>query len=135
MQKLVIFHVLTLDDLKNQTKDGYYKPVNFDDDGFIHCTGEKSTSLLVLEDYFCEISKTKEILILKIDLKKLTAKVKFENPSPIKGGGTNHLKEGIKFPHIYGGLNINAISGVGKVSKKENRFIWPQKFYNLNDIY
>ena len=69
-KKNTIFHIVTLNDLKTQTRNNYYKPSNFEKDRFIHCTAEKSTSLLVLEDYFVEISKSNVILILEIDITK-----------------------------------------------------------------
>jgi uncharacterized protein (DUF952 family) len=126
-----IYHIVTLNELKTQTKDNYYKPGNFEKDGFIHCTAEKSTSLLVLEDYFAEISGSNVILILEIDITNLESEVKYESPSPVLGAGTSHLKDGILFPHIYGNLNIDAVAGVGKVERVENKFVWPPTFDDI----
>ena len=88
--KNIIYHIVTQNDLESFTKDGCYQPGNFSQDGFIHCTAEKSTSLLILEDYFKEISKSNEILVLAIDTTKLKAEVKFEPPAPVQGAGTSH---------------------------------------------
>jgi uncharacterized protein (DUF952 family) len=123
-----IYHIVTLDDFKAQTKNNYYKPSSFEQDGFIHCTVEKSTSLLVLEDYFVEISKSHIILILEIDITKLKSEVKFEAPAPIHGVGTSHIKDSLLFPHIYGSLNIDSVSGIGKVDRDNGKFVWPSTF-------
>ena len=127
-----IYHIVTLFDLQAQTKDHFYKPGNFETDGFIHCTGDKSSSLLVLEDYFAELSKSQEILILEIDPAKLKPEVKFESPAPIEGGGSSHIKDGVLFPHIYGSLNLDAVTGVGTVKRVNNKFVWPSTFSPLN---
>jgi uncharacterized protein (DUF952 family) len=126
-----IYHIVTLDDLKTQTKDNLYRPSNFENDGFIHCTAEKSTSLLVLEDYFVEISKNNVILMLEIDITKLKSEVKYESPAPIQGAGTSHIKDRVLFPHIYGSLNIDAVICVGKVERAENKFVWPLTFESI----
>ena len=129
----IIYHIVTLDELKAQTKDNRYKPLNFDQDGFIHCTAEMSTSLLVLEDYFTEASKSNVILILEIDTSKLESIVKYEPPAPIPGGGTGHIKDGILFPHIYGSINIDSVIGCGKAERIDNAFVWPLKLDSIDN--
>ena len=104
--------------MKDSTSDGFYKPTNFDNDGFIHCTADRESSLCVLADYFSGIPDNEIILILKIDADKLNAEVRYEPPAPVAGTGmTQHIKDDILFPHIYGELNIDAVAGIGKVEK------------------
>ncbi len=124
---------MTLGDLKTPTQDNCYKPSNFEEEGFIHCTAEGSTTLLVLEDYFAELSKSNVILILEIDIARLKAEVKYEPPAPIQGAGMSHAKDGLLFPHIYGDLNIDAVVGAGVVERVENNFEWPLSFKNINE--
>jgi uncharacterized protein (DUF952 family) len=130
-KKNIIYHIVTMNELKKQTADNYYKPVNFENDGFIHCTGDKSVTLLVLEDYFTELSETNVILILEIDTAGLKAKVKFEPPAPIEGGGTSHMEGEVMFPHIYGSLNIDAVTGAGIAERTGNKFTWPADFDDI----
>jgi uncharacterized protein (DUF952 family) len=130
--KNTIYHLVTQKDLNAQTEDNYYRPDNFEKDGFIHCTAEQSTSLHVLEDYFSEISKSNIILVLEIDVTKLKSEVKYESPAPIQGGGTRHLKDGTLFPHIYGSLNIDAVVGVGKAERAGDKFVWPSSFSGIH---
>ncbi len=133
-KEIVIYHIVTLDDLISNTKGDYYTPSGFDKDGFIHCTGEQSTTLLVLEDYFSVVADQKEILVLEIDAARVTSEVKYEAPAPIEGGGTSHIKEGVFFPHIYGSLNLDAVTGAGKVERVEGLFRWPSEFYDRDNL-
>ena len=67
-ERSTIYHLVALPEFKAQIRENYYTPVFFENDGFIHCTGDKETSLLVLEDYFNEVAKSYEILIIVVRL-------------------------------------------------------------------
>jgi uncharacterized protein (DUF952 family) len=126
-----IYHIVTVEDLKANTSAGMYTPVGFENDGFIHCTGEQETCLLVLGDYFSNLAADHTILILEIDTARVQAEVKFEAPAPIEGGGTAHIKEGVLFPHIYGSLNIDAVCRAGITEMKDGKFVWPETFEDI----
>jgi len=126
-----IYHIVTLNDFKTRIEDNHYSPSNFEKDGFIHCTREMSTSLLVLEDYFAEPSKSNVILILEIDTTRLESKVIYEPPAPVQGAGASHVSDGVSFPHIYGSLNIDAVERVGKAERVEGKFVWPSTFEDV----
>ena len=128
-----IYHIVTMDDLRACIKGNYYRPRTFEQDGFIHCTGDESTSLLVLEDYFAEAARRDAILIMGIDSLRLESDVRYEPPAPVRGAGTSHSQDGALFPHIYGHLNIDAISGVGKVERVEGKFVWPSAFVAIEN--
>ena len=128
----VVFHIAIKENFNQAIDKNYYKPSDFDSDGFIHCTGEPDTTLVVLGDYFQQV--TKEIILIQIAIDKLTSTIKFEKPAPIVGGGTNHVKEGLLFPHIYGALNLDSISGAAIVEKKDGVFVWPENFVPLDKI-
>lgn len=128
----VVYHIAVKENLVLSNDKKNYKPSDFDSDGFIHCTGAPDTTLVVLEDYFQQV--TKEIILLEIAINKLTSKIKFEKPAPIKGGGTNHVKEGLLFPHIYGALNFDAVVGAAIVEKRDGVFVWPDNFKPLDKI-
>jgi len=128
----IVFHIALKDNFIQALNKNEYKPSDFNSDGFIHCTGEPDTTLVVLGDYFQQVMK--EIVLIRIDLKKLTSTIKFEKPAPIVGGGTNHFKEGLLFPHIYGALNIDSIVGIAIVKKKDGVFIFPDNFESLDKI-
>ncbi len=128
----VVYHIAINENFNQAIENKYYKPGDFDTDGFIHCTGEPDTTLIVLGDYFQQV--TKEILLIRIDINKLTSPIKFEKPVPIKGGGTNHVIEGLLFPHIYGALNLDSISGAAIIERRDGVFVWPDKFIPLDKI-
>ena len=128
----VVYHIAVKENFIQTCNKDNYKPSDFDADGFIHCTGEPDTTLVVLDDYFQQI--TKEIVLIQIAVDRLTSVIKFEKPAPIKGGGTNHVKEGLLFPHIYGALNLDAIIGAAIVEQRDGEFVWPDKFMSLDKI-
>lgn len=125
----IVYHIAIKENFIRASNGGNYKPNDFDREGFIHCTGEPDITLLVLDDYFRQV--TQEIILVQIAVDRLTSVVKFEKPAPIKGGGTNHLKEGQLFPHIYGALNLDAVVGVAVVERGEGAFVWPKEFKPL----
>ena len=57
MERKTIYHIATEKDLKALTKDGTYLPNGFESEGFIHCSGEPSVTLLVLKDYFTDLAQ------------------------------------------------------------------------------
>ena len=128
----VVYHIAIKENFIQAIQKNYYKPIDFDADGFIHCTGEPDTTLVVLDDYFRQV--TKDILLIRIDINKLTSTIKFEKPAPIKGGGTNHVKEGLLFPHIYGALNLDSIIGAAIIERRDGAFVWPDKFMSLDKL-
>ena len=127
-----IYHIVIYDDLRTHTTDGYYTPENFAKDGFIHCTAGKSSSMRVLEDYFGGVPVHKQILVLAIGIPQLESTVRFEPPAPVLGVGSTHAGGGVLFPHIYGKLNLDAISGAGLVERTGNTFMWPREFRNVS---
>jgi uncharacterized protein (DUF952 family) len=90
-----------------------------DDVGFIHATSPDQT-IAMLNRHFTERN---DVLLLLIDVAKVTPDVKFE--APLSGG------TGI-YPHIYGPLNIDAIYGTIKpVQDASGNFLESQELANL----
>jgi uncharacterized protein (DUF952 family) len=128
-----IYHLATESDFCTLTKDNIYIPTLYEQDGFIHCTGEPDTLLTVANDYFASVEEP--VLTLVIEVARLTAEVKFEPPAPIAGGGVSHVREGLLFPHIYGPLNVDAVTGVGVLTKEAGQFGWPEKFVGVEKFF
>jgi uncharacterized protein (DUF952 family) len=126
-----IYHLVTEGELRAQVKRDEYIPSQFDQDGFIHCTGEADTLLAVANDYF---SGTEEpVLVLVIETVKLIAEVRFEPPAPIEGSATSHLEGAQLFPHIYGPLNLDAVTEIGVLRKSDGAYQWPDRFTTLKE--
>lgn len=126
MTKGTIYHLVTESEFRTQAKGNEYVPARFDQDGFIHCTGEPDTLLAVANDYFSSVEEP--ILVLVIETANLTTEVRFEPPAPIEGSGTSHLKEAQLFPHIYGPLNLDAVTEIGVLRKNDGAYQWPDRF-------
>ena len=78
-------------------KEGIYVAEDFDVDGFIHL----STKEQLLETANLHANREQDLVLLVIDTEKVEAPLKFE---PSRGGQL--------FPHIYGDLNLDAITDV-----------------------
>ncbi|MBN1977573.1 MAG: DUF952 domain-containing protein [Anaerolineae bacterium] len=126
MTKGTIYHLVTESAFRAQAKGDEYIPVRFDQDGFIHCTGEANTLLVVANDYFSSVEEP--VLVLAIETTRLTAEVRFEPPAPVAGSGASHLEEAQLFPHIYGPLNLDAVTEIGVLRKNDGAYQWPDLF-------
>jgi uncharacterized protein (DUF952 family) len=126
MTKGTIYHLVAESEFRAQVKRDEYTPTRFDQDGFIHCTGEPDTLLAVANDYFSGVEEP--VLVLVIETAILDAEVRFEPPAPIEGSDTSHLEEAPLFPHIYGPLNLDAVTGIGVLRKSDGVYQWPDHF-------
>jgi len=126
----LIYHIVPESEFKAGTVGNSYTPARFEEDGFVHCTAGRETSLLVAKDYYSAFleADAAPLLLLQIDTTKLTAVVKFEAPAPIAGGGDEHLAKATLFPHIYGVVNVDAVVGNGRLQPNGDHFIWPPTF-------
>jgi len=126
-----IYHLVTESEFRTQAKGNAYLPTRFDQDGFIHCTGDPDTLLAVANDYFSSMEEP--IVVLVIETIKLIAEVRFEPPAPIGGSGASHLEGARLFPHIYGPLNLDAVTKIGALLKSDGRYQWPDRFTTLKE--
>ena len=95
MRDDILFHLTTKEDWKAHQSDGNYEPESLDTQGFIHCSSGDQ-----VEDTANRLfAEKQEILLLVIDVSSLRPQVKYELDEDT----------GLKFPHIYGPLNTNAV--------------------------
>jgi uncharacterized protein (DUF952 family) len=85
-----------------------YLPASYAVDGFIHCTLEAAVLLEVANIFYRQV--TGDFLVLDIDPARLRAELRFEEPVPPAPPGSP--LQGVRFPHIYGPLNRDAIVAV-----------------------
>ena len=91
---MFIYHVV-LPDIWEIIKDrSSYSAESLDTEGFIHCSYDHQLDG-VLQRYY---SGAESVMILKIDIGKLTSKLVSE---PSTGGEV--------YPHIYGPINMDAV--------------------------
>src|SRR4030095_5024613 len=105
----IIFHIATGEawarrdagaSRDEQEAADFYRPEMFLIDGFIHC----STGAQVVKVADVRFRGQRGLVLLCIDTDKITSEIRYEN---LEGG-----KE--LFPHIYGGINTNAVVQVAE---------------------
>lgn len=93
----MLYHVVKETHWNTFKKSNLYFSETFDTENFIHLS-EASQIKGVLERYY---KNQNNLLILCIEKEKLTSDLIYE-----KATNNDH------FPHLYGGLNVNAISKI-----------------------
>jgi uncharacterized protein (DUF952 family) len=89
-----------------------YRPADFEEDGFIHC----STASQVMKVARRLFRGRRDLILVRIDPDILEAEVRLENLE-----GDAEL-----FPHIYGELDLSAVTGVERlVLGPDGEFVTP----------
>lgn len=110
---MIIYHLVPKRFYDKQTKNAVYLPKPFAQDGFIHCTKEASEMAKVANLFYKQ--KAGPHVYLYIDTRKLKAKVQYDDAAQ-------------KFPHVYGGLNHDAIVAIKPAKRDADRnFLPPDK--------
>lgn len=91
----IIFHITTRKTWEREAAKGSYRPEAYPIDGFIHC----STRDQVVQVANARFRSQTGLVLLSIDTDKVAAEIVYEN---LEGGQQ-------LFPHIYGGLNTDAV--------------------------
>jgi uncharacterized protein (DUF952 family) len=104
----MIFHITSSEEWQKALERGDYQAASLETEGFIHC----STSEQVIEVANAFYTGRPNLVVLCIALDRLTAPVRWEEPAHLE---TDHLPSVTpqeKFPHIYGALNLDAVTQV-----------------------
>ena len=117
----MIYHIVTEADFRARFDGFVYLPLGLLDDGYVHCAFEPSV-VPVANDYYAGASG--RVLLLEIDPTRLTSETRYEAAAPIVGGGSSHLASAAKFPHVYGPIDREAITGVGVLGRTAGGFEW-----------
>jgi uncharacterized protein (DUF952 family) len=108
----VVYHILPRSDWEAAQSTGIYQPVSLVKEGFIHCS--RIDQVLRVANAFYQDQD--DLLLLCIATNQLVAEVKYEDM----------LGEGIGFPHIYGPLNLDAVTVTFELRKDpEESFTLP----------
>ena len=98
-----ILHITTRRDWEEAQTTGRYAPSSLETEGFIHCSTAPQT-VATANSYY---RGTSGLVLLCIDEDKTTATVKYEGPAAAQDERASEL-----FPHLYGPLNLNAVTQV-----------------------
>ncbi len=91
---MFIYHIVLPQTWEAVKQNSMYAADSLGTEGFIHCSYDHQLDG-VIERYYSDAS---EILILKLDVRKLSSKLVSE---PSTGGEV--------YPHIYGPINLDAV--------------------------
>jgi len=107
-----IYHIIPEPDWKRAQAAGVYEPESLASEGFIHCSLPEQV-IRVANTYY---SGQMDLQLLRIDQEKLAHEVRYEDL----------LGEGECFPHIYGGLNLSAVTAICPLdTDQQEKFIMP----------
>jgi uncharacterized protein (DUF952 family) len=127
----VIYHLAPERELRAGLSADFYAPARLAEDDFVHCASGEETTLRVAADYFSDLREP--LVAVEINTARLTHELRFEDAAPIEGGGTAHLATVESFPHLYGPIDLAAISGVAILGERGGPYAWPVHFEPLAD--
>ena len=90
-----------------------YEPASLAFEGFVHCTGDLDTLLVVANSFYQDVAG--ELVALELDEGALTAEVRWE--APAHPDGRRPVAGEPLFPHVYGPLDIAAVRAVRSVRR------------------
>ena len=106
-----IYHFTERETFEQAKPRGGYTPRPFAQYGFIH--GSTREQVLHVANFIAP--KDADLVLLEIDTDKVTPTIVYEN---LEGGEK-------LFPHIYGPLDLHAISKVWKFAPVNGEFVFP----------
>jgi uncharacterized protein (DUF952 family) len=113
----MILHIVKRDEWENAIRKKEYAPASLQSEGFIHC----STAAQVVETANLFYRGLSDLMIVCLEEGRLTAQLTYE-PAVRLG----EERAGPLFPHIYGPLNLEAVSEVYEFPcDAEGRFVLP----------
>lgn len=122
-QEDFVYHILSKADLAQAQSQGIYTPESLDSAGFIHCS-----TLEQVQGSAQGFFKGQDgLLLLKIEASKVHPEMRYEDL----------MGEGMRFPHLYGPLNLDAVVGAAPLQKDAaGEFLRPEEsqFQPLEDL-
>lgn len=105
---MTIFHITTQAQWQKALLQGFYLADSLEKEGFIHA----STARQVPKVFSAFYADQADLVLLAIALEKLDSEVKWEAPVHPEGKRADSITETEKFPHIYGKINLSAVTVV-----------------------
>ncbi|MRR31356.1 DUF952 domain-containing protein [bacterium] len=100
----VIYHILSWQDWKKAQRQGDYRPVSLAAEGFIHL----STRAQVPGTLARFFAGHTGLALLCVEVVRLRAELRYD------------VADGLSFPHLYGPLNLDAVSEVLTIEPGSN---------------
>lgn len=131
MSEMPVYHLAARSDFLQGIRGAFYSPPRLETDGFVHCA-TREVVLAVARDYFAALAQP--LCMLRIEPAALGAELRYEAPAPIAGGGGAHLRQAALFPHIYGPIDLAAVSGVAILPRNGDGYAWPTRLDPLEEF-
>lgn len=110
-----IFHIATRAAWEAARKQGHYQVESLTREGFIHASTREQVLRTASRFYHGQTG----LVLLMIEAARLHSEVRYEDLSG----------EGLLFPHIYGAVNLDAVTGwVDFLPSTDGIFSFPQQF-------
>jgi len=106
----MIVHICKRQDWDAAQENGFYTPDSLSECGFIHCSRPEQVVSVANEFY----SKQSGLVLLWIDPGNVKAKIRWEAAVGLPLAGNQPRTD--VFPHIYGTLNLDAVTSVSGFS-------------------
>ncbi|HXV43025.1 MAG TPA: DUF952 domain-containing protein [Anaerolineae bacterium] len=121
-QNLPIYHLTPASIYYRQPENQPYQTETLAQEGFIHCTAGAEKLIEVANTYFADLQDN--LLVLEVDLARLTAPLLFEPPilpihAPVSIADLTPSHQNTLFPHIYGPLDRQAIIACFRLQRDE----------------
>lgn len=115
---MMIVHVLSRKEWEAAVINGVYRAASLEKEGFIHCSPVDKIVAVANYNYH----GTKGLVLLCLDASKIKSEVIWEDL----------YNEGREYPHIYGELNLDAVSHTYDFEpNEEGRFSLPPDLENM----
>jgi uncharacterized protein (DUF952 family) len=114
-----IYHLVEVALWKECSEAQDYVPPTFTQDGFIHAAAEANVLLDIANLYYQSVEGDFLVIRIRPSLLKATSTLKFEAPAPV-GDQETKQDEALKYPHIYGPLNVTAVVKEYEVKRNDD---------------
>jgi uncharacterized protein (DUF952 family) len=97
---------------------GTWAPPSLAAEGFVHCTGDDELMLQVANRFYAD--QREPVVVLSLAVERLRADVRWEPPAHPDGSSPG---EGLRFPHVYGPLDLDAVVAVRRLTRAGDRYV------------
>ena len=132
----MILHLVPATTWRQHRDQPTYAPEAYEAEGFVHCSPDDEVMLVVANRYYADTPG--DVLVLSLDDGRLTREVRWEEPNPPSGAAEgaragaaageppdpeHHPLAGVRFPHVYGPLDVAAVVHVRRLTRAGGRFV------------
>jgi uncharacterized protein len=111
----VIHHLIPAADW-DAAAGGALRPASLDSEGFVHCSPDDATVLMVANAFYRDV--TGPMVVLDLHEDRLGHELRWEPPA--HPDGREPSPDEAWFPHLYGPIEPTAVAGVRHVQRRDD---------------